>query len=240
MPLVDIHTIGAGGGSLAWLEAGGLRVGPQSAGAMPGPACYGRGGTEPTVTDANLFLGRLDPQLLPRRADAARRGGGGERRCARSPAQLGLEDTAFAEGMLAIVNANMADAMRTITVKQGIDPRDFSLVAFGGAGPMHAVWLAQELEIGEVIIPWSPGTFSAWGMLQTDIRHDVVRASTGRWPSSRASVVSEVLVELQAEGDRAAGLRGHRGRRHAFARSADMRYVGQEYTVNVRSAPTST
>jgi N-methylhydantoinase A len=146
MPLVDIHTIGAGGGSLAWLEAGGLRVGPQSAGAMPGPACYGRGGTQPTVTDANLFLGRLDPDFFlggrMRLDDEA-----AARAVHRVADQIGLDDTALAEGMLAIVNANMADAMRTITVKQGIDPRDFSLVAFGGAGPMHAAWLAQELEI---------------------------------------------------------------------------------------------
>src|SRR5207248_2172569 len=193
MPLVDIHTIGAGGGSLAWLEAGGLRVGPQSAGAMPGPACYGRGGTDPTVTDANLFLGRLDPEFFL----------GGRMRLDEQAAEsalhsiaeeIGLDDTSFAEGMLAIVNANMADAMRTITVKQGIDPRDFSLVAFGGAGPMHATWLAQELEIREVIVPWSPGTFSAWGMLQTDIRHDVVRSFYRPVAELEGNVVAEVFA----------------------------------------------
>ena len=132
MPLVDIHTIGAGGGSLAWLEAGGLRVGPQSAGADPGPACYGRGGTQPTVTDANLFLGRLDSgyflggrmQLDESAAEGA---------LASVSAEVGLGTTELAEGMLAIINARMADAMRTITVKQGIDPREYSLVAFGGA-----------------------------------------------------------------------------------------------------------
>src|SRR5215470_8589064 len=138
MPLVDIHTIGAGGGSLAWLEAGGLRVGPQSAGAMPGPACYGRGGTEPTVTDANLFLGRLDPSYFlggRMTLDHA----AAERALSSVAAELGLSTTELAEGMLAIVNARMADAMRTITVRQGIDPREYALVAFGGAGPMHAV-----------------------------------------------------------------------------------------------------
>src|SRR5207237_6390048 len=126
-------------GSLAWLEAGALRVGPQSAGADPGPACYGRGETRPTVTDANLFLGRLDPsfflggrmRLDEEAAAGAVRG---------MAAQVGLDDVALAEGMLSIINAKMADAMRTITVKQGIDPRDFSLVAFGGAGPMLATW----------------------------------------------------------------------------------------------------
>jgi N-methylhydantoinase A len=232
MPLVDIHTIGAGGGSLAWLEAGGLRVGPQSAGAMPGPACYGRGGTQPTVTDANLFLGRLDPEFFlggrMRLDDAA------AARAVRLVArQIGLDDTALAEGMLAIVNANMADAMRTITVKQGIDPRDFSLVAFGGAGPMHAAWLAQELEIREVIVPWSPGTFSAWGMLQTDIRHDVVRSFYRPLAELEGSAVHEVLVELQDEATGLLASEGIEARDHYFARSADMRYVGQEYTVQV-------
>jgi N-methylhydantoinase A len=199
---------------------------------MPGPACYGRGGTEPTVTDANLFLGRLDPRFflggrmhLDEEAAAT---------AVRSVAgQLELDDTAFAEGMLQIVNANMADAMRTITVKQGIDPRDYSLVAFGGAGPMHAVWLANELEIREVIIPWSPGTFSAWGMLQTDIRHDVVRSFYRPLADLSAGDVEEVFVELQAEGAELLTSEGIAADAHLFARSADMRYVGQEYTVNV-------
>jgi N-methylhydantoinase A len=232
MPLVDIHTIGAGGGSLAWVEAGGLRVGPQSAGADPGPACYGRGGTEPTVTDANLFLGRLDPEFFlggRMRLDEA-----ATARALHSVAkQLRLEDAAFAEGMLAIVNANMADAMRTITVKQGIDPRDFSLVAFGGAGPMHALWLAQELEIGEVIVPWSPGTFSAWGMLQTDIRHDVVRSFYRALAELEPGDVADVFVELQAEAAELLASEAIDDADHFFVRTADMRYVGQEYTVNV-------
>jgi N-methylhydantoinase A len=233
MPLVDIHTIGAGGGSLAWLEAGGLRVGPQSAGAVPGPACYGRGGTEPTVTDANLHLGRLDPEFflggrMQLDVEAATRALGS------IGSELALEEAAFAEGMLAIVNANMADAMRTITVKQGIDPRDYSLVAFGGAGPMHAVWLAQELEIGEVIVPWSPGTFSAWGMLQTDIRHDVVRSFYQPLASlDGGGPVSEVYAELQVEGAELLAGEGMGDDERYFARSADMRYVGQEYTVTV-------
>jgi N-methylhydantoinase A len=233
MPLVDIHTIGAGGGSLGWLEAGGLRVGPQSAGAMPGPACYGRGGTEPTVTDANLHLGRLDPEYflggrMPLDVDAAALA------LSSIGSKLGLEDAAFAEGMLAIVNANMADAMRTITVKQGIDPRDYSLVAFGGAGPMHAVWLAKELEIGEVIVPWSPGTFSAWGMLQTDIRHDVVRSffrPLGALDSG--APVADVYAQLQVEGGELLADEAIGEEEQYFARSADMRYVGQEYTVTV-------
>lgn len=232
MPLVDIHTIGAGGGSIAWLEAGGLRVGPQSAGAMPGPACYGRGGVAPTVTDANLFLGRLAAQYFlggRMSLDA-----GAAREALHSVAvEIGLEDVSFAEGVLAIVNANMADAMRTITVKQGIDPRDYALVAFGGAGPMHAAWLAEELEIGQVIIPWSPGMFSAWGMLQTDMRHDVVRTFYAPVAELTGDVVAGVYEELGSEGHALLAEEGVGEGERYFARTADMRYVGQEYSVSV-------
>jgi N-methylhydantoinase A len=232
MPLVDIHTIGAGGGSLAWLEAGGVRVGPQSAGADPGPACYGRGGTQPTVTDANLYLGRLDPgYFLGGRMSLDQ--AAAERALASVAADVGLGTVELAEGMLAIINARMADAMRTITVKQGIDPREFALVAFGGAGPMHAVWLAEELEIAEVIVPWSPGTFSAWGMLQTDMRHDVVRSFYQPLAGVRDDEVAAALESLEAEGSELLEQEGIGPDARYFARSADMRYVGQEYTVNV-------
>jgi N-methylhydantoinase A len=237
MPLVDIHTIGAGGGSLAWLEAGGLRVGPQSAGADPGPACYGRGGTQPTVTDANLFLGRLDPDYFlggRMTLDEA----AAERALEGVAGQVRLNTTELAEGMLAIINARMADAMRTITVKQGIDPRGFALVAFGGAGPMHAVWLAEELEIGEVIVPWSPGTFSAWGMLQTDMRHDVVRSFYKPLAGVEAQTVAATFDSLEAEGAELLEQEGVGASDRYYARSADMRYVGQEYTVNVPVAET--
>jgi N-methylhydantoinase A len=239
MPLVDIHTIGAGGGSLAWLEAGGLRVGPQSAGADPGPACYGRGGTQPTVTDANLFLGRLDPSYflggrMALDVEAA------ERALASVAPAVGLTTTELAEGMLAIVNARMADAMRTITVKQGIDPREFALVAFGGAGPMHAVWLAEELEIGEVIVPWSPGTFSAWGMLQTDLRHDVVRSFYRPLAGLDGDEVARAFDQLREEGDGLLEREGIAAGDRYVHRSADMRYVGQEYTVNVPVAESFT
>ena len=207
-------------------------MGPQSAGADPGPACYGRGGTQPTVTDANLFLGRLDPGYflggrMPLDEQAAQRA-----LHAIGP-QVGLDDVAFAEGMLAIINAKMADAMRTITVKQGIDPREYSLVAFGGAGPMHAAWLAEELEIREVIVPSSPGTFSAWGMLQTDMRHDVVRAFYRPIAELGADDVAAVYSELEHEGSALLEHEGVPADDRYFARSADMRYIGQEYTVNV-------
>ncbi len=231
-PIVDIHTIGAGGGSLAWLEAGGLRVGPQSAGADPGPACYGRGGTQPTVTDAHLFLRRLGPNsLLGGRMTLD------EEAAARAihsvASQIGLNDIALAEGMLSIINAKMADAMRTITVAQGIDPREYSLLAFGGAGPMHAVWLAEELDMSEVIVPFSPGTFSASGMLQTDVRHDLAfnfyrllsKVAPETLAQEYAKLVEEGRAALQAEGIPPEDM--------YFEFSSDMRYVGQEYSVNV-------
>jgi len=233
MSIVDIYTIGAGGGSLAWLEAGAMRVGPQSAGADPGPVCYGRGGTQPTVTDANLFLKHLGPKSLL----------GGrmwldEELTARAihemAQQVGLDDVAFAEGILSIINARMADAMRTITIEQGIDPRGFSLVAFGGAGPMHAVWLAEELEISEVISPWTPGTFSAWGMLQTDLRHDLTRNFYHPLDGMDPKEVERVYEELQEEGMAALREEGFEPEDMYFERSTDMRYVGQEYSVNVR------
>ena len=200
MPLVDIHTIGAGGGSLAWLEAGGLRVGPQSAGAEPGPACYGRGGTQPTVTDANLVLGRLDPSYFL-----------GGRMTLDDAAAVQALSTVACRGRTRRRPSSPRGCSRSSTrrwpmrcgrspCEQGIDPREFALVAFGGAGPMHAVWLAEELEIGEVIVPWGPGTFSAWGMLQTDMRHDVVRS------------FYRPLAELDADRGRG-GVRGARARR---------------------------
>ncbi|HSM57140.1 MAG TPA: hydantoinase/oxoprolinase family protein [Candidatus Sulfomarinibacteraceae bacterium] len=232
MPIVNIHTVGAGGGSIAWLEAGAMRVGPKSAGAQPGPVCYGRGGTQPTVTDANLFLRRLGAGSLlggdmPLDEEASAQA------IAKMAAKVGLDEVAFAEGILAITNAKMADAMRTITVEQGIDPRDFSLVAFGGAGPMQAIWLAQELEIGEVIIPRFPGTFSAWGMLHTDVRHDLTRNFYEPAGAVQAGELEAVYDELQTRGAAILLQENVAPEDNYFLRSADMRYIGQEYTVNV-------
>ncbi len=232
LPLVEIHTIGAGGGSLAWLEAGALRVGPQSAGALPGPACYGRGGTQPTVTDANLFLGRIGTD--------ARLGGwmqldvGAAKNAIHSIAsQLNLGDTELAEGMLSVINAKMADAIRTITIQVGIDPRDLSMVAYGGAGSMHAVWLARELGIREVIVPWSPGTFSAWGMLQTDIRRDLT--TNFYYPSGKTSsgAIQTVFDQMSQEGRKLMAEEEVAENDMYFTMSADIRYSGQEYFVNI-------
>lgn len=232
LSLVEIHTIGAGGGSLAWLEAGALRVGPHSAGADPGPACYGNGGTQPTVTDANLFLGRIgrDSKLggwMELDFEAT------QNAIHALAEQLGLDDTALAEGILSIINAKMADAIRTITIKQGIDPREFAIVAFGGAGSMHAVWLARELDIPEVIVPWSPGTFSAWGMLQTDIRRDLTSNFFRQLATVDTQEVTDTFKRLSDEGRELLFAENVTEDDIIFEHSADMRYIGQEYFVNV-------
>lgn len=232
MSIVDIQTIGCGGGSIAWLENGAMRVGPHSAGAVPGPACYGRGGIEPTVTDANLYLGRLGTgsllsgEMLLDEARAAKA-------IETLALEAGLELTAFAEGILAISNAAMADAMRTITVSQGVDPREFTLVAFGGAGPMAAAFLADELDIGEVLIPRFPGTFSAWGMLQTDLRHDFTKSFFRAFDSVETTEIEQCYATLESEGKESVLKEGIAEKDISYKRSADMRYTGQEYTINV-------
>jgi N-methylhydantoinase A len=232
LPLVDIHTIGAGGGSVAWIEAGGLRVGPHSAGSDPGPACYGRGGTEPTVTDANAVLGRIDPDYfldggMALDVEAA------EQAIDRVAEPLGMSRVEAASGVLAIINAKMADALRTMTVQQGIDPRRFSLVAFGGAGPMHAIALAEELGIADVIVPWACGAFSAWGMLHTELRRDLVRSHYRPPVAIDGAELDAVLRELTAEGDALLGSDGVPAEQRRFLRQVDMRYTGQEYTITV-------
>ena len=232
IPLVDIHTIGAGGGSVAWLENEALRVGPRSAGANPGPACYGKGGNEPTVTDANLFLGRLGKESklggwMDLDLDAS------TRILDHLSKKLNISAVELAEGILSIINAKMADAIRTITVKEGIDPREFSLVAFGGAGSMHAVWLAEELEIKEIIVPNDPGTFSAWGMLQTDIRRDLTVNFYQNFQTLEQNKLLESYNNLKAEATELLKSENVQESNMNFSLTADMRYIGQEYYVNV-------
>ncbi|MEQ9462482.1 MAG: hydantoinase/oxoprolinase family protein [Haliea sp.] len=232
MSIVDIQTIGTGGGSVAWLDNDAVRVGPRSAGSVPGPACYGNGGTEPTVTDANLYLGRLGARSLlsgEMSLDGAATSAAIESLAERA----GMQPVAFAEGILAISNAAMADAMRTITVSEGVDPRDFTLVAFGGAGPMAAVFLAEELDIREVLIPRFPGTFSAWGMLQTDLRHDLTLSFFRPAAAVAPEELQGLFAELETEGREAVMQEGIPADRISFLRSADMRYSGQEYTINI-------
>jgi N-methylhydantoinase A len=175
LPMVDVHTVGAGGGSIGWRDHGGaLRVGPQSAGADPGPACYGRGGTEPTVTDANLLLGYLDASSTLAGGvdlDAEAAAGAVER----LGTQLGLETLQTAEGIVRVANQEMIRALRVVTVDRGIDPRDFALMPFGGAGPMHAAALADELGMSRLLCPRASGVLSALGLIASDRRRDTAR-----------------------------------------------------------------
>ncbi|WP_433297797.1 hydantoinase/oxoprolinase family protein [Pseudonocardia sp. CA-142604] len=232
MSVVNIHTVGAGGGSVAWVEAGGLRVGPRSAGARPGPACYGRGGTEPTVTDANLVLGRIDPDgfaggsmsLDVDLAVAAVEGLG---------AQFGLDAVAMAEGVCDVANSKMAQAIRTITVSRGVEPRDSSLVAFGGAGPMHAVFLARELGIAETIVPRFPGAFSAWGMLQTRIRKDLTQPYFSLDADLDGAGMAAVLAGIERDALATLGEEGVPEQDRAVSHAVDIRYEAQEYTLTV-------
>jgi N-methylhydantoinase A len=233
MSVVDIHVIGAGGGSIAWEEATALRVGPQSAGSVPGPACYGRGGTEPTVSDANLVLKRLDSSNFS----------GGELRLDADLARTAMKALGdrfsmpphvFAQGVIDIINAKMADAIRTITVRRGIDPRDFSLLAYGGAGPSQAAALADQLDIREVIIPALPGAFSAWGMLQTDMRHDFKMTYYGQWDRLDAADVAAKFADLEARGLAYLQREGMSPADISYERFADLRYEGQEYVLTIK------
>jgi len=233
VPMIDLHTIGAGGGSIAYVDpAGAFRVGPQSAGAVPGPAAYGQGGTEPTVTDANIVLGRLDVENFL----------GGAMRLDRVAAttavqgladRLGLPLLEAAEGVVAVLNANMANAIRARTVQKGIDPREYALVASGGAGPLHGAEVAAMLGIPEVIVPPYPGINSAIGLLTTDLKYDIVRTAfmvsarldVGRLRADFASMEAELRAQL--EGDDLDPAKA------SFERSADARYVGQGYELRL-------
>src|SRR5215472_15915673 len=230
--MMDIFEVGTGGGSIARLEEGGLRVGPVSAGAAPGPACYGLGGTEPTVTDANLVLGRL----------AADRFLGGEMRLDTAAAQraiaglakrLDLTVTAAADGILRIAATAMSLAVKGVTTERGLDAGQFALVAYGGAGPLHAVAVAREIGMRNVIIPQAPGLFSAFGMLHSDLRYDYVRTSLMRLEDASFREIEKVYRELEAQGRAAIANTSVKPRQITVARAADMRYVGQEHAVTV-------
>ncbi len=233
MPMIDIHTIGAGGGSIAHVDRGGaFRVGPRSAGAVPGPAAYGRGGEEPTVTDANLVLGRLDADDflgggMRLDAEAARRAVAGLAQ------RLGLGPEETAEGILTIINANMANAIRSRTVQKGIDPRGFALVAFGGAGPLHGAEVAAMLDIPEVIVPPYPGITSAMGLLTTDLKYDAVRTQfqvSGAVDLGRLNADLSTMRESLASQFARDGLAPEAV---AFKAIGDLRYVGQGYELKV-------
>jgi N-methylhydantoinase A len=233
LPMIDVHTIGAGGGSIAHVDHGGaFRVGPRSAGAVPGPAAYGRGGTEPTVTDANVVLGRLDPEdflggAMTLDPEASHRVVGA------LAAQLGLDLLATAEGILTVINSNMANAIRSRTVQKGVDPRQFALVAFGGAGPLHAADVAAMLGITEVIVPPFPGITSAMGLLTTDLKYDAIRT---QFQVSTAVDLARLNADFAAME---AALRARFAADHvddariAFVRRGDLRYLGQGYELHI-------
>ena len=233
IPMVDVTTIGAGGGSIAWLDpAGGLRVGPQSAGAEPGPACYGRGGSQATVTDASLVLGYLNPDYFAGgdlRLDPAE----AERAVARIAERLRMTTLEAAEGIHRVINARMADQMRLVTIQRGYDPRGFALVLLGGAGPVHGGALADELSIGTLIVPEAPGVLSAFGLLAAAIEHHHARTFVVPTRAPDFAAINRILRELDAEGREK--MRRERVPeaevRVAFA--ADMRYVGQAYELEV-------
>jgi N-methylhydantoinase A len=232
-PMLDIHTVGAGGGSIAYIDSGGfLKVGPRSCGADPGPACYGKGNEEPAVTDANVVLQTLNPEHLlggrmPIRQDLAKQAVG---RLA-DRLELGLAQTA--QGILSVVTANMARAIRVISVQRGHDPRDYTLMAFGGAGPLHAARLAKELDIGRVLVPANPGILCAMGLLLTDLRADF--SLTRLLPATEAST-ADVAEGFGALGERARRWfeqEGIAAAERRVARTADMRYHGQNYELGV-------
>ncbi|MGA7931919.1 MAG: hydantoinase/oxoprolinase family protein [Candidatus Sulfotelmatobacter sp.] len=239
LPIMDIRSIGAGGGSIALVDAGGaLQVGPESAGGNPGPVCYARGGNQPTVTDAALCMGLLDPQFFL----------GGEMRLDYNAAStviaskiavpLGLDLKRTCSGILAIVEAKMAGAIREITVEKGFDPRDFALLAFGGSGPFFACNLARKCEIHKVVIPVAPANFSAMGMLLSDLVHHYSRTLILDLKDATADHIDSIFRELEALGQSALEADGIPSQKREFYRSLDMRYFGQGgHSVTVPLAP---
>jgi N-methylhydantoinase A len=232
-PMLDVAEVGAGGGSIAWLdETGSLRVGPRSAGSEPGPVAYGRGGTEPTVTDANIVLGRIDPDYFlggAMRLDAA----AAHAAVGRLAARLDRDMMEIAEGIVRIANFIMAGALRRITIERGRDPRDFAMVAQGGGGPIHAVDIARELGIRTVLVPQLPATFSAAGMLVANVRHDDVHSVLQRLDEALPAALEQHYRRLEAAGRAKIADEAPDAREIVLGRLADMRYGGQEHTVKV-------
>lgn len=231
-PVSEIVEIGNGGGSIAWIDAGGkLHVGPHSAGARPGPAAYGRGGSKPTTTDANLLLGRIDPKSFV----------GGEVEpdwdavhdaFAPLSERLGMSERELARGVVRIANANMTTALRLVSTNKGYDPREFALLAFGGGGAMHAVALAQELKVPKVIIPVNSSVFSAWGMLLTDLRRDYVRTRLTAMTGDAITPIRLIFAEMEAQAIRDFRADGVTAAPR-FEHRAALRYAGQEHTVDI-------
>ena len=232
-PMLDIHTVGAGGGSIAYVDGGGLlKVGPRSAGAFPGPVCYGHGSTEPAVTDANVVLQTLNPRhLLGGRmvVDQAL----AKRAIGDLAARLGMDPMATAQGIIAVVTANMARAIRVISVQRGHDPRDYTLVAFGGAGPLHAARLARELDIGRILVPRNPGILCALGLLLTDLRADFATTRLQTLAAAALPEVESAFATLHGRADAWFEAEGIPAAERRLGRTVDMRYAGQNYELPV-------
>ncbi len=233
-PVVDLVEIGAGGGSIAWIDSGGLlRVGPRSAGADPGPVCYRRGGTEPTVTDANVVLGRLNPAYFlggEMGLDVEGAKAAIEEKLA---GPLGISVTDAANGIVEIANAAMVNALHLISVQRGYDPRDFVLVGFGGAGPVHANAIARDAEMPTLVIPRSPGIFSATGLLTTDLKRDAAVTVMRRLDELDAGEAEDVFAGLEAAGRGELEREGLAADAISFVRQIDLRYVGQSYELTI-------
>lgn len=233
IPCYDIRTIGAGGGSIARADGGLLTVGPQSAGAMPGPVCYRRGGTEPTVTDASVLLGYVDPAsflagTMPLDARAAR-----EAVTDRVAQPLGLTPDAAAAGILDVLVARTVGALRQIAVERGLDPRTFTLLAYGGAGPLVAPWVGREMGVAEILVPLAPSGFSAWGMLSADIVDDVSRTWMARLAQAPVDDLLADLAELDELALTSLGRQGVARERARLIRTLELRYLGQEHSLPV-------
>ena len=230
IPVIDINEVSAGGGTIAWIDAGGaLTLGPHSAGADPGPVCYARGGQDPTVTDANLVLGRIDAGRFLGGAMPLDLAGAVRAIDGKIGAPLGLTRAAAAAGIVRLADVKMALAVRSITTERGLDPRDYTLLSYGGGGPLHAVAIARELGIPRVVVPPSPSTFSAWGMLATDLRHDLVRTvlvplerADAAWAEARYEEMRREIATILPGADAP-----------LLHRAVDLRYLGQEHTVTI-------
>ncbi len=237
VPTIDIVEIGAGGGSLAWIDrAGALRVGPVSAGADPGPACYGWGGDQPTLTDANVLAGRINPdyflggeiKLNVEKAEAAMRP-------IADAFKITVEEAAM--GVIRIADASLINALKLVSVRRGHDPRDFVLIAFGGGGPIHAAALMRELHVKKVIIPTEPAVFSAWGMLMTDLRRDYIRTQISRTDRADPQHLDAIYGSMQVQARQDLAAERVKPGDIEIQRFADMRYLGQEHTVKVALPP---
>ncbi|KGN36393.1 hydantoinase/oxoprolinase family protein [Knoellia subterranea] len=232
IPMIDVVTVGAGGGSIAWVSPeGALKVGPQSAGADPGPLCYGKGGTQPTITDAHVTLGRIPPHLLggeiPLDVDAARKG------ITELAAELGLDYERCATGILEISAWNQANALRQVSVKRGLDVRDFMLTTFGGSGSLLACRLVDILDLAGVVVPPNPGNVSAFGLLTVDVKNDYVQTQVAKQSALDHAAIDATFASLTEKAAAALSKEGFAADTHQFTRTVDLRYFGQAYEVRV-------